>query len=152
MAGKCNISLTQTDSSRPASNPIENVKNRRAEIFSSISAGYDFRLTGPAFPVFFRRTAGRKVSERTATAEGEEVGTTFAIRVWPCVCVHGKGRTTKDHEDAARESTGRSKVAAPLTAPAAEEKCRIILYAGTIIRTIYYRPLGRCCNRRCSST
>lgn len=54
------------------------------------------------------------------------------------VCVHGRGRTTQDNADTARESTERSEVAAPLTVPAAaaEERCRSILYVGTTIKVI----------------
>lgn len=105
-----------------------------------------------------------------AAEEGEknEEGVTL-IRAWPHTCVHGRGRTTQDHENTARERTGRGKVAALLShqlpALAAEEECRAsgivptgwvsnpsILYGGTIIKPTYNSSFRNCYTRKIWST
>lgn len=98
--------------------------------------------------------------------ENEE-GVTF-VRAWPHTCVHGRERTTQDHENTARERTGRGKVALlshQLPALAAEEECRAsgtvltgwvfnpsILYGGIIIKLTYNSSSKNCCMKRIWST
>lgn len=109
-------------------------------------------------------------NDKAAEKKGNKEEAAIVIRTWSRACVHGRGRTTQNHKDAARERTGRDKVAALLShqlpAVAAEEKCRAsgtvltewlcnrttIPYDGTTISPTYNGRSRSCCTRRRLST
>lgn len=125
-------------------------------------------FTGYSAFLDFRRSAVQNSEAGKEKGKENEEGVT-CVRAWPHTCVHGRRRTTQDHENTTRERTGRSKVATLLShqlpALAAEEECRAsgtvltgwvfnpyILYDGTIIKPTYNSSSKSCCIKKIWST